>query len=412
MAAASLVACLDFERAVDQCLEVGRCLPPDGGAFDGGVELDAGTDAGSDAGCLPPHGFSPCDAGVCGLRWMPARPCVDGAPFALSAMPGSAPRVAARGDGSGFLVVWTERDASSRTVVRGLELSTTQPKAPFSVPSDGGAQVAPDVSFHGTQGIVVHGVDGGAVFAQRLGVDGAPFVIAGGRGATTEPSVASGGGFHLVAWVESIVGVPDPGVMARFVPLTGQVGTPLPSLGFTRPGSRPAIAFTGSEFLVAWEDALSNSGQIRYQLVPLPANDGGTVARTVPFEAPHLSPAVACGIGSCVVTWTAGQTSTCNSGRCIRAARIDGPTGAQQELDLSTAQWQQTGNAVAAHADGYVAAWVDLRPMAPGVYGARVRPDGGVLDVNGVPLVRTTGAVGNVAIACHEDLCLLVYEQR
>lgn len=115
----------------------------------------------------------------------------------------------------------------------------------------------------------------GDVYAAHLDDAGAwqppaGFLLAGGPLGQRLPSIACGAGQCLVAWVDTLAGF----VAQRFTE-AGVALEPAPrSLGFTA-GGRPRLAFSGGQFMAAW----NSSGSVWTVLVDLAGQPGAPVKR-------------------------------------------------------------------------------------------------------------------------------------
>ena len=173
--------------------------------------------------------------------------------------------------------------------------------------------------------------------------------------------------------------------------------------------SGPAVGFDGTNHLVVWSDARSGTGQDLYGArvskagvvlgsapIAISAASGDEVAAAVAFDGTNY-----------LVVW---QDSRGSTGRDIYGARVspDGTVLDPGGIPISTALEHQVEPAVAFDGTSYLVVWEDRRGGFADVRGARVSPDGAVLAtdsvVSGASLHQTQPAV-----ACATGACLVAW---
>jgi len=145
-------------------------------------------------------------------------------------------------------------------------------------------------------------------------------------------------------------------------------------------GARPVVASDGSGFLVAWVGA---DGQVRWSRVDAAGVvlDPGGVARAGTLLAGEL--ALAFDGTNYLLAWSA-PTGSPGAIRVARVAR-DGRLLDAAGVVVSSGSTDRRRPAIAAGAGGALVAWEDLRSGSglPTVYAARVRTDGVAIDPDG-----------------------------
>ena len=289
---------------------------------------------------------------------------VAGEAVSSAAMNQDSPSVAS--DGSGYLVVWSDyspiaggylyRIMGARRTVTGNKIG-----ASFVIASSTKIQQRwPSVAFYGGDYLVAWTSMGGSTYFQTWArrVNMAGYVQ--GTAATQisdkarQPSVAAGGGGFLVAWNNPTTSNTLFEVRAaRVTPglnVLDPKGITVSSLA-TSSQQLPSAAYTGSDFLVVWEDTRNKS-----------------------------------------------------TGKYIDAARVTVKAGSvldKNGIPVSTAAGVQRNPSVAGTGSGAMVVWEDERGGVANVplYGAQLNLSGQVLDVTGRLVTNTTLSNATPAIA-------------
>jgi hypothetical protein len=161
--------------------------------------------------------------------------------------------------GASFLVVYQHQSAGI-LAKRVSGAGTVLDPVPISV--SGGPGGRPAVAWNGTAFLVVWESSGADILAARLSpngtvLDSPPIVISAGTDFFgTSPAVASNGRAFLVAWADNRSGFGDLDIFAARVGGAGVVRDPAGIPVATGPTvqTRPAVAFSGPNYLVVWED--------------------------------------------------------------------------------------------------------------------------------------------------------------
>ncbi|WP_242342219.1 InlB B-repeat-containing protein [Anaeromyxobacter terrae] len=171
----------------------------------------------------------------------------------------------------------------------------------------------------------------------------------------------------------------------------------------------PAAGFDGTNHLVVWSDARGGTGQ---DLYGAQVSKAGVVLGSSPIvisAAPgdQVSAAVAFDGTNYLVVW---QDSRGSTGRDIYGARVtpDGTVLDPGGIPISTALEHQVEPAVAFDGTSYLVVWEDRRSGFADVRGARVSPNGTVLAAD-LLISGATGHQTQPAVACATGGCLVAW---
>jgi phosphoribosylformylglycinamidine (FGAM) synthase PurS component len=301
-------------------------------------------------------------------------------------------------DGGDFLVVWEDcRNETSdiyaaRVTPQGIVLDPLG----IAVSTAANTQGSAAVSFDGDNFLVVWTDERSGsysdIYAARVTPQGVvldPSGIAVSTAAYEQclPTVAFDGANFLVAWEDYRGGVADI-YAARMSPQ----GTVLDPQGIaistaTSWQFSPAVAFDGTDFLVAWEDNRSDpDGDIyatRVTSQGVVLDPSGIAVSTAANE--QYLPAIAFDGANCLVAWDDARLSP--DQRDIYAARVTSqgvvldPSG----IAVSTDTCYQSSPAIGFDGANFLVAWRDTRNGSDcDIYAARVTPQGTVLDPQGI----------------------------
>ena len=203
------------------------------------------------------------------------------------------------------------------------------------------------------------------------------------------PAVASDGANFLVVWQDDRGGVISG---ARVTP-QGTVLEPAGILITQVPGDRgaPAVGFDGENFLVVWEEdrvgtdwdiygaRVSPQGEVLDPAgIPISTADDDQFMAALAFDGANY-----------FVVWEDDHDDTLYN---IYGARVT-PQGTVLDplgIPISTAEDDQLTPAVAFDGANFFVAWEDYRSGVSDIYGARVTPQGAVLDTLGIPISTAT----------------------
>lgn len=263
----------------------------------------------------------------------------------------------------------------------------------------------PSAAWDGTQFLVAwHDSRGGRptpdIYGARVLPDGTVldpggFPISTAPGAQERPSVVWTGRRFLVVWEDSRGGESD--IFGARVRPSGKVDEPEGFPISTAPGEQlaPRLAHIGGRSLVVWEDARGGGLEVRGARVKEDAtveDSGFLVSSGAP---PNVGlPAVAAGKDRYFVSF-AVRPLTFDVGGELLGTRVerDGDVLDRPPRTLTRSANEQRTPAVAASDEEYLVVWRDFRePAAPGLFAARVEPDGTVRDSRGIRLPAGTEA--------------------
>jgi large repetitive protein len=360
---------------------------------------------------------------VRGARVSPAGVVLDTAGIRISAGAGFQACPALSFDGTDFLVAWmdTRNDSAydvygARVTPAGVLLDTSG----IAICTATGYQLYPVLAFDGSNSLVVWGdmrsgtychVYGSRVTPQGDVLDTAGIAIAQPiYGGGYFPSVIYDGSNFLAAWHEFRVGT---GTDIRGARVTAG-GVVLDTVGFAiadaeQNQSLPAAASAGTNSLVVWQDDRGGStSHIRGARVSpdgvLLDSLGIVMLRTVSLD--EECPAAACDGANFLVAWQAG-------GWAIRGARVtaDGTALDPSGLVIAQTGWRESHPALAFGGENFLVVWEDsCGSRGWDIYGARVTPQGEVLDPAGFAVAQAGSDQWHPAVASDGTNYLVVWQ--
>ena len=311
-----------------------------------------------------------------------------------SPAPGDQAEAAVAFDGTNYLVVWEDTRAGGHDIY-GIRVSPSG-----AVLDTGGIPIStaandqrfPQVAFDGTNFLVVwqDARDGTEdIYGARVSPTGA-ILDPGGIPISAvslpqyHPRLAFGGTNYLVAFEDrhhDVVG----DIYGARVSRDGDVLDPsgIPILTNWQRQFNPAVAFDGANFLVA----IDAFGGEYFEVVLVPVTPDGHAGGAIrAHPAGGDSPALAFDGENFLLTWTHWTTADFD----IAGARV---TTSWEVLDpdgipISGEQNYQERSAARLCRNDYLVAWQDSR-TGTDIYGARVTPDGAVLDTDGIPIAAS-----------------------
>jgi phosphoribosylformylglycinamidine (FGAM) synthase PurS component len=363
---------------------------------------------------------------IYGARVTPQGTVLDSAGIAISQATRDQCYPAVGFDGSDFLVVWEEyRNVNgdvygARVTPQGAVLDTSG----IAVSTAANGQYCPALSF----------VGGNFLVAWEDYRNGSNFEVYGARvtpeGAVLDPSglaialanddqyyvkVGSDSANFLVVW-EDNRGMSTNIYCARVTP-SGTVLDPSGIDVSQAPDDEytPAVGFGGGHFLVAWEDYSVGDDIFGARVTPAGTvlDPGGFIISTAPQD--QYSPAVAFDGTNFLVVWEDGRSVSWYENYDIYGARV---TPAGTVLDpsgfaISQAAGEQYLPAVGFNGTEFLVVWEDYRNGYQGdIYGARVTPQGAVLDTQGIVISQATGSQRSADVGAAGTNFLVVWEDR
>jgi len=410
---------------------------------------------------------------IYGARVTSAGAVLDTAGIAISAVSGNqSPEPAIAFGGENFLVVWRDARSSSSDIygVRVTPGGDVLDTAGIAVSTATGTQSDPAVASDGGGCLVVWedyrdnpdtcNIYGARVTPAGVVLDPAGIPVSTAACFQQEPAIASNGEDFLVVWEDGRSDVWESDVYgARVTP----AGVVLDPTGITLSDaalfqSRPALAFDGENFFVAWQDNRSSYPHT-YGTRVTPAgavlDTAGIALSTVSWQE---SPAVASSGTSSLVAWADARgpddiygarvtsvgavldsigiaISTATNSQNEPALAFDGENflavwedwrglsdicGARvsqsgQTLDtsciaISTARSIQEEPAVAIGDGNYLVVWRDDRGLPSDIYGARVTPAGAVLDPQGIAVSTAASSQESPAVASDGESFFVIWD--
>ena len=359
-------------------------------------------------------------AGAVGLDIYAAR--VDGAgvvldpqsiPVSTAAIPQRRPKAAF--DGTAFLVVWDEARDFGRDI-RGVRLTPQgavldSPGIRISPP--GRDQSYPAVAHGASDFLVVWedgrsrdlDVRGARVSPAGVVLDSTSILIAGRGWEQCAPAAASDGNDFLVVWQDW-----RNGSYAIFGARVSHSGTLLDTSGIavcTSAGwqTAPEVTCNGTNYLVAWQNQTTGACDLygaRVSRAGIVLDPNGFVVSAA--TGVQQQPAVAAAGQDFVVAWSDGR----NGNRDIYGARV---TDAGAVLDtagicICSAPGTQDYPAIEYDGTNYLVVWQDERDEEQDICGARVTPQGSILDT--FPVTTEQGDQSDPALARGQESGMLM----
>jgi hypothetical protein len=304
-----------------------------------------------------------------------------------------------------YLAVWS--DGTTPSTVWGRRISRDGrllDDAPIRVSTAAGEHEYPAVAWDGESFVVVWTErvlpESGRVLLARVSAGGvvrdADVLVA--EQAIGAARVAVGDGVYAVTWT-SDVGVDV--VTRRLAPdLTWRDPAPIVIGGGDDTQGESSVAWSGDRFLVTWVEGAGLGGRsIAVDGRDLPASGPpGPVVRLSPPGHTPVTSVVASGPAGAFAAWEGGAT------RIQPWGTVLDPSGPGMVRRVN----RQDHPALAAGGGGYLAAWLDDRSDAPGVYARR-------LDAAGAPVgaaVRLPGGRGAPQVAFDGEHFLVAWSRQ
>ncbi|HEU5059619.1 MAG TPA: hypothetical protein VFU21_23975 [Kofleriaceae bacterium] len=319
------------------------------------------------------------NAQVYGRRYTPSGISLDAAPYEFTAGPNDSPAAPGQQavfDGDRFVVSWIDdRDGARRVYASRLATDGTLEPTGGARVDDAAAQTPTASASAGGVTLLARRTSFALTDADGTTLTGDPLRFAWRYNQQAAPALCPTPSGLIAVWRDDRrVG---PGIHA--VPLASD-GTPQAAARrLSSTLADPVVACGDGVHLVAWRDDADLAVDVMAvrvddDAVPL---DGSLLDLGDSSDGP---PAVASTGGAFLVVWSNGSD--------IYGRRVSGG-GALPDpgpVPISTAAGPQTQPGVAFGDGVYLAAWADNRDGLAAVWGARVDPDGTVLDLTGVRL--------------------------
>jgi hypothetical protein len=341
-------------------------------------------------------------SGICGARVTPQGTVLDTQGFTISPMwvnDSVFPAIEFGGDN--FLVVWENGSGGiwgARVTPQGTVLD------PDGLILSLGFHYFPDLAFDGEKYLAVWYEDicPGDIFGVRVAADGmvldtAEIRITRELRLQTNPCAAFGGTNFVVAWQDCRVDGIRSDIYGARVTSEGAVIEPdgfLVSMAASGQ-TNPAAAFDGDNFLAVWQDGRDSSVKLYGARVAangtLLDSSGFPIARGGDQWYPDAAPLDS----NFLVVWQDLGDVGIRGARVTSGGIVLDPGG----LVISGASGTMRTPAIACDSAQYFVVWHDARNDDGDIYGARVSADGTVLDPDGIPISRVEGSQESPSIA-------------
>jgi hypothetical protein len=216
------------------------------------------------------------------------------------------------------------------------------------------------------------------------------------QGDQTAPAVAWNGTEFLIAWLDSRIDGEDI-FAARVTPGGGLLdpdGIPIPTGHFSV--GRPSVASNGSDFLVVWSDA-RNGDHSRSDVFGTRISSAGAVLDVLSIDIStdgpnELLPVVAWNGTNYLVVWDETRlvaTRVNSAGTVIDA----------KQFPLSDANGDEANPAITSDGTNWFVVWEDYRNGNADIYGARIANNKTKLDGLGFPIATGSDAQATPSVA-------------
>jgi hypothetical protein len=339
------------------------------------------------------------EADVYATRVSPGGAVLDPGGFAVATGTGHQGPAAISFDGTNHLVLWS----TSGGRMRGNRVTRAG-----AVLDGAGIAIAqtpdldnPSVAFDGTNHLVVWSGSGSGqvdIFGARVspaGVVLGQFVISAASGSQNRVTVDFDGTNYLVAWLDRRSDIAGDIYAARVSP-AGTVLDPAGIAVSAAPGVvefNPAVAFDGTNHLVAWTDqrrsALGDIYGTRVSPAGAVLDPSGIALHVPPADEMANSAALSFDGTNHLVVWDdyGSGTGDVDGARISRSGSVVGPAS----FRVATSANPQSAPVVAFDGTNHLVVWVDGRSEDTAIYGARVTPSGAVLDGAGIAISPSAG---------------------
>lgn len=312
----------------------------------------------------------------------------------------------ATGANAAFLAAWSDTRGGAADIF-GAHLERDggiREPGGFAVSNAIGNQDSPAVAHDGAEFVVAwrdYRLDPVTnIFARRVSSTGtalSPEVqVSQGTANPSQPAVAGGASFALVAWTDQRTASDD--IYGQLLSGGAAQGGnfALCDAGFNQ--YEPAAAFDGTRFDVVWTDerntgarAVYGTGVTTAGMLTFPAG--------VAFASTGHTPALSTGTASPLLAFS---DDTLLGGADVYASVLPGFGSATPRILLSRSANTQGNPAVGFDGTNYLVAWEDNRTAgdtSTDIWGVRVSAQGQVLDPAGIPISVANGAQQRPAVA-------------
>ncbi|MBN2466134.1 hypothetical protein JXD38_10990 [candidate division WOR-3 bacterium] len=362
---------------------------------------------------------------VYGARVTPAGTVLEPDGFVISQAAGDQYSLAAGFDGENFLVAWGDLRSGSKYDIYGARVTpqgTVLDLDGSAITQAANDQYYPVIGFDGANYLVAweddrggsgYDIYGGRVTPAGAQLDPAGFLITQAANAQGSPAVAFDGTEFLVAWEDDRNGLDIYGARVTLD------GTVLDPTGFvisqaTEDQRLPTACFDGSSFLVAWEDFRNDAAGDIYAARVTPDGEVRDLAGFAISQTAHeqLLPAAGFDGTNSLVVWADYRDNTRFH---IYGARVtpDGTVLEPSGIPITTEPGYQYAPAIAFDSLNLLVAWQDSRSGSNwDIYGTRVTSEGEVLDPAGIALSQAANHQRSPALGFDGTNFLLAWEDN
>ena len=351
---------------------------------------------------------------------------LDSEPFAISEAAGNQMNPRAAFDGTNYLVVWYDSRSGSYDIycTRVTQNGTVLNPAGIAISTAANYQYFPDVSFDGTNYMVVWQDDRSGVFdiygsrvAQNGNVlDPTGIQISGATDEQNRPAIDFDGTNYLVVWYDER-SVSEYDIYGTLIDTGGNV---LDTAGIaistaTNDQYMPSVSFDGTNYLVAWYD--NRDGTANYDVYGARVNTSGVVQEPsgIPIanmDVQQLTPSVTSYSGQWLAAWRDNRNGSYNDiygSRVSSSGTATDPSG----ILISASAQTQGKPAIASDGTNYLVVWQEDRGGGPpfDIYGMRIDSTGNELDGDAIAISTNVGSQEYPAVAFGNDSIYLVVWQ-
>ncbi len=325
-------------------------------------------------------------------------------------------------DGTNWLVIWQDNRGGGFDVLGARVAPSGSVLDPigFLVSTTPNSR-SPEIAWGGTNFLVVwwdgsftnsRGIVGARISPQGVVLDSNGIGISTGAGQKSSPTVAWGGSTFLVTWEDYRQGAGADIYGAR-VSAGGLVLDPLGVPISTAPNDQiqPAVAWTGSRFLVAWSDTRNGRGSRDIYAAGVSASGVLDASELVICNAANdqYNPRLACNPQNCLVTWSDARNRP--NIFALYGGRVN-DAGVQDGMGFPIMVSPTFRPAASLDWDGAntVVTWAEYDAAGlSAVVGTRITPTNANLDSNALALAPARGNQSDPKLACNRGTCLIAY---
>jgi hypothetical protein len=330
-------------------------------------------------------------------------------------------------DGENHLVVWEDFRLDYRGDILGARVSPSGvvlDRGGFAISTSGSRQYLPDIAFDGTNYLVVWerrptwewrgDIHGKRVTTSAAVIDGDVIVISESEDAEMRPAVAFNGENYMVAWESGVYADHGEHLYGARVSRSGAVldtsGISLPAA--TEDFNNPEVVPNGSGYMILWHGQRGTSPDIygaRVDASGVVLDPEGIALCTE--EDSQVRPTVASDGAGHMVFWDDQRNDHID----VYAARVDS-SGSVIDGNgglVSLAANYQVLPAIGSNGDNFLVVWEDGMSGTSEIRGSLVDPWYMVMNKTSTPISRGAGDRGNPAIASDgEDYMVVWADER